>query len=295
MMNKLLSMEVFVAVVEAGGFSAVAGRFGMSAPMVGRHVRFLEEQLGARLLTRTTRRQSLTEIGRLYYERCRQILADIRAAESSVEILRAEPRGQLKISAPATLGTQALTPLIADYLMRYPQVSIELLLDDRVVDLVGEGIDAAIRIGQLQDSTLVSRPLAPYRMVIAAAPDYLARAGTPGHPDELAQHHCLGFTHWGRYWSWPPGGEADGIEAASPNRFRANNGQALRMAALSGLGIILQPQLLLAEDLAAGRLVSLLADYIPTARPVQIIYPQDRLATPKLSRFVEFVIERLGE
>ncbi|MDN0076463.1 LysR family transcriptional regulator [Crenobacter sp. SG2303] len=294
-MNKLLSMEVFVAVVEAGGFSAVADRFSMSAPMVGRHVRHLEEQLGARLLTRTTRRQSLTEIGRLYYERCRQILADIRAAESSVEVLRVEPRGLLRISAPVTLGTQALTPLVAEYLMRYPQVSIELLLDDRVVDLVGEGIDAAIRIGQLQDSTLVSRPLAPYRMVIAAAPAYLARAGTPTRPDELARHHCLGFTHWGRYWSWPPGGESDGVEAASPNRFRTNNGQALRMAALAGLGIILQPEVLMADELASGRLVPLLADYTPAARPVQIVYPQDRLATPKLTRFVEFVRERLGE
>jgi len=287
-------MEVFVAVVEAGNFTAASEAFNISPVMVGKHIRELEERLGSRLLARTTRRQSLTEIGRDYYERCRQILADIRAAESGAEAMRSIPRGTLKISAPVSFGTQRLAPAMADYLALHPQVSLDLNLNDRVIDLVDEGYDAAIRIGTLDDSSLVARPLASYRMLICASPDYLARAGVPMTPRDLAKHQCLDFMHWNKRVRWKlnaTDGEAPDLPAS---RFRSNNGQALRMAALRGHGIVMQAELLLADDVAAGRLVPLLEDYVPQPRPMHLVYPRDRQPTPKLTTFIDFMLERFG-
>ncbi|GAB3541813.1 LysR family transcriptional regulator [Noviherbaspirillum agri] len=293
-MDRLRSMEVFVAVVEAGNFTAASEAFNISPVMVGKHIRELEERLGARLLARTTRRQSLTEIGRDYYERCRQILADIRAAESGAEAMRAVPRGTLKVSAPVTFGTQRLAPAMADYLALHPEVSLDLNLNDRVIDLVEEGYDAAIRLGALDDSGLVARPLSSYRMLICASPEYLARAGVPATPRDLAKHQCLDFMHWNKRVRWKldaSHGEAAELPAS---RFRSNNGQALRMAALRGYGIVMQAELLLAEDVAAGRLVPVLQDYVPQPRPMHLVYPRDRQPTPKLTTFIDFMLERFG-
>lgn len=293
-MDKLRSMEVFVAAVDSGSFTAAAEAFNISPVMVGKHIRALEERLGARLLTRTTRRQSLTEIGRQYCERCRQILADIRAAESGAEAMRATPRGTLKINAPLSFGTQRLAPAIADYLALYPEVSVDLNLNDRVIDLVEEGYDMAVRIGALHDSSLIARPLVPYRMLICASPDYLARAGVPATPADLAAHQCLDFMHWNKRLRWKLN-DADGEESEVPaSRFRSNNGQALRMAALRGHGIVMQAELLLGEDIAAGRLVPLLEDYLPAPRPIHLVYPRDRQPTPKLTTFIDFMLERFG-
>jgi len=284
-------MEIFVAVVDAGSFTAAADAFGISPVMVGKHIRQLEERLGARLLTRTTRRQSLTEIGRQYAERCRLILADIKAAESSAEAMRSTPRGTLRISAPVSFGTQRLAPALADYLAQHPEVSLDLNLNDRMIDLVEEGYDAAIRIGELQDSGLVARPLQPYRMMLCASPAYLERFGVPKQPEDLVSHQCLDFAPLHRRVRW----NLNGSESEFPaSRFRSNNGQALRMAALRGFGIVLQSEVLLGEDVAAGRLVSLLEDYLPASRPVSLIYPRDQLATPKMTTFIEFIMERFG-
>lgn len=290
-MDKLRSMEVFVAAVDSGSFTAAAEMFGMSPVMVGKHIRQLEERLGARLLARTTRRQSLTEIGRQYAERCRQILADIKTAESGAEAMRSTPRGTLRISAPVSFGNQRLAPAMTDYLAAYPDVSLDLDLNDRMVDLVEEGYDAAIRIGDLQDSTLVARPLMDYRMMLCASPDYLKRAGTPQTPHDLAAHQCLDFTPLNRRVRW----NLNGSESEFPaSRFRSNNGQALRMAALRGYGIVLQSEVLLGEDVAAGLLVPLLEDFLPAPRPVSLVYPRDRLATPKMTTFIAFMLERFG-
>jgi len=293
-MDKLRSMEIFVAVVDAGSFTAAAEAFDISPVMVGKHIRLLEERIGARLLTRTTRRQSLTEIGRQYAERCRQILADIQAAESGAEAMRASPRGTLKLSAPVTFGTHRLAPALADYLAQHPDVSADLNLNDRVIDLVEEGYDAAVRIGALDDSSLVARPLASYRMMICASPAYLERAGTPRTPADLATHQCLDFMHWNKRLRWrlnDPHADAPDVPAS---RFRSNNGQALRMAALRGHGIVMQTEILLAEDVEAGRLVSLLEDFLPPPRPMHLVYLRDRQATPKLTSFVDFMLERFG-
>lgn len=290
-MDKLRSMEVFVAVVDAGSFTAAAEVFQISPVMVGKHIKFLESRLGARLLTRTTRRQGLTEIGQQYCEQCRAILAQVTAAETGAEAMRAGPRGKLKLTVPVSFGSEWLAPALTDYLALHADVSLELSLNDRLVDLVEEGFDAAVRIGALGDSAMVARPLRPYGMAICAAPAYLARRGTPRTPADLARHECLDYTHWNQHVRWQLKGETGQIWAG---RFRSNNGQALRMAALHGFGIVMQAEILLAQDIAAGRLVALLDDYVPTPRPMHLVYPRDRQATPKLTTFIDFMLERFG-
>ncbi|CAB3691593.1 LysR family transcriptional regulator [Achromobacter pulmonis] len=296
-MDRLLSMEVFVAVVELGSLTAAAARHEMSAAMAAKHIKGLEARLGLRLMNRTTRRQSLTEAGQAYYARCKTILADIREAEQGAEALRVAPRGTLRITSTVSFGSFALAPAIAEYLDRYPDVSVELALSDVVEDLVASRYDLAVRIGEPRDSGLVARRIGSYQMIICASPTYLARHGTPATPADLAGHQCLDFSHWSRRTGWRLGdGEDEGGQAGYPptSRFLANNGQALRQAALAGFGIVLQPELLLAEDVRAGRLTPILRPYWPAARPVTLLYPKDRQALPKLTTFVEFVVARFS-
>jgi len=294
-MDKLLSMEVFVMAVEKGSFTAVADIFEISPPMVGKHIRALEAQLGVRLLSRTTRRQSLTEIGQQYYERCKFILAEVNAAEAGTEFMRATPRGNLRINAPVTFGSIKLAPALADYLVEYPEVSLELTLNDRVVDLVEEGFDAAIRIGEPADTSLIARRLAPYQMMICASPEYIERAGIPESPANLASHQCLGFSHWNKRDGWRLQRSETSDSALPKIRFLSNNGQALRTAALAGFGIIMQPKVLLSEDVKAGRLVEVLKDFWPTPLPMHLVYQRDRQAVPKLTTFVKFILARFGD
>jgi DNA-binding transcriptional LysR family regulator len=297
-MDKLRSMEIFVAVADAGSFSAVAARFDMSAVMIGKHIAHLESRLGARLLTRTTRRQSLTEIGDAYCEQCRVILAQVRDAESGAELMRLVPRGRLRVTAPVTFGSESLAPALAGYLAAHPEVSIDLELDDRVIDMVEERYDVAVRIGQLDDSGMVARPLRPYRLIICAAPAYLAQHGTPRTPVELAQHQCLDFTSWSKLVRWRLREDAHGevpTPRPPPSRLRINNGRALKQAALAGCGIVMQPEVMLADAVAAGQLVPLLEGYLPRSREMHLVYPRDRHATPKLTTFVSFMLEKFGE
>ncbi|WP_063588813.1 LysR family transcriptional regulator [Achromobacter ruhlandii] len=298
-MDRLLSMEIFVAVVELGSLTAAAARHEMSAAMAAKHIKGLEARLGLRLMNRTTRRQSLTEAGQAYYTRCKTILADIREAEQGAEALRVAPRGTLRITSTVSFGSFALAPAIADYLDRYPDVSVELALSDVVEDLVASRYDLAVRIGEPRDSSLVARRIGSYQMIICAAPTYLARHGTPETPADLARHQCLDFSHWSRRTGWRLGegdGDGEGAQADYPpaSRFIANNGQALRQAALAGFGIVLQPELLLAEDVRGGRLAPILRPYWPAARPVTLLYPKDRQALPKLTTFVDFVVARFA-
>ncbi len=292
-MDKLRSMEVFVSVVDAGSFTAVARALDMSTVMVSKHIAALEGQLGARLLNRTTRRQSLTEIGELYCEQCRQILEQVRTAESGAAAMRATARGTLKVSAPVAFGSECLAPAMASYLDQYPDVSMDLELSNRLSDVVEEGLDAAVRIGHLDDSAMVARPLRPYGMAICASPAYLERFGTPRTPADLANHHCLDFLHWRRHLRWRLDG-ADAMTALPPSRFRSNNGQALKHAALAGLGIIMQAEIVLADEIRRGALIPLLKEFIPSPRPMHLIYPSDRQPTPKLTTFIEFLVQRFG-
>jgi DNA-binding transcriptional LysR family regulator len=290
MIDRLTSMAIYVRVVELGGFAAAAKEVDISATMVAKHIQALERRLGARLLNRTTRSQGMTEVGRLYYDRCKLILADVDAAESSVSVLRAVPRGTLRITAPVTFGTRRLAPALAKFLRQFPDVNIELSLSDRVADLIDEGFEAAIRIGSLSDSRLVTRRLGPYRSILCASADYLRRRGQPKTPQDLTAHDCLGFTFSTRRCRWRL---FRGTEESTVNftpRLLANNGEALRQAALAGLGVVLQPEILLAGDVREKRLVRVLPEWSTSARPMHVVYVADRQATPKLQSFIDFVV-----
>lgn len=295
-MDRLTSMSVFVKAAETGSFAAAGAALGLSSQMVGKHVRLLEQCYGMRLINRTTRRQSLTEAGQAFYERSKSVLAEMDAVDALAANLQAAPRGKLRVNAPVSFGAYSLTPMLGRYLRRYPDVQIDLTLSDRIVDFVDEGYDAVIRVAQLPDSGLIARALAPYRLLPCAAPAYLAERGTPRHPRDLADHECLGFTYWARppITEWEFTGP-DGRHMVQVNsRLAINNGQALRMAALEGLGIILQPWELLRDDVASGRLVRLLPEYETPARPMHLLFSPDRRPTPKLRSFVDFITETFG-
>lgn len=293
-MDKLRAMEVMVAVVEAGSFAAAARQLDLSPVMVGKHVQQLEAHLGARLFQRSTRRMSLTELGQGFVDDCRRVLEQVRWAETAVERSRQAPQGLLRISAPVTLGNQLVAPLLARFLKQFPEVRAELQLSDTLIDLAAEGFDAAIRIGSVGNEGLVARPLQPYRMVIAAAPAYLREHGRPEQAADLSQHLCLSHAIWQRRSEW--------VLKEGPNttlwpeqaRFSSNQGESLRAAAVQGLGLVMQPEVLLAEDIAAGRLLPVLQSCTPTLRPVHLVYCPDRQQLPKLRRFVEHVVAAIG-
>jgi DNA-binding transcriptional LysR family regulator len=284
-------MAVFVKAADLGSFTAAGATLGLSSQMVGKHIGFLEERLGAQLLRRSTRRQSLTEIGQAFYERCRVVLAEAEAAAATARELSATPRGRLRISAPVTFGSIALAPLVARYLQAHPQVEITLDLTDRYVDVVGEGYDAVIRLGPLKDSGLISRVLAPYRLIACASPAYLAAHGTPQAPDDLVAHECLGFVFSsGQFlseWRFAKDGQSYAIQVRS--RFQVNDARVLHGAALAGHGIVLQANLILAEDLAAGRLVPVLPGYETPTRPLHIVFAATRPPTQALRSFIDCV------
>lgn len=293
-MDKLRGMETFVAVVECGSFTGAAARLEMSAVMVGKYIALLEGQLGTRLLERNTRRQSLTDAGRVYFDEARRVLEQVANAERSVERLRLAPAGTLRVSAPVSFGASIIAPLTASFLQAWPEVRVELDLTNRMVDLVDEGIDLAIRIGDIQRTDLVAKYLAPYRMVICAAPDYLARHGTPQTPADLAGHQCLSHTVWTARNEWRLPGAAEEVRWKRDAVLRCNDGYALRMAAVAGAGLLLQPEVLLAEDLANGRLVRILQNYTPEPRPIHLLWRQDLRPLPKLTRFVEHLLKEVN-
>ena len=274
-MDRLAAMESFVRTVERGSFAAAAAGRGLSAPMVGNRERLLEARLGASLLNRTTRQQSLTEFGRLYFERCRAILMEIDAAEGEAGAIQAVPRGLLRITAPVTLGTTLLPRLLAGYLRRHPEVKVDLVLQDHRLDLVADEVDVAIRAGLLPDSSLIARALPPLQLVVCAAPAYVATYGAPQNPSELASHNCLDFAYAAEPRRWRfTGGDGEAAVGVGGN-LRINSGQALRAAALEGIGVVMQPDILVADDLAAGRLVRLLDRYALPTLPLHLLTRAD--------------------
>jgi DNA-binding transcriptional LysR family regulator len=294
-MDRITGLSVFTKVVESSSFAAAARHFGLSPAMVSKHVVALEERLGARLLNRTTRRVSPTEIGRVFYERATRILADIDDAEQAASALQATPRGLLRVNGPLSFGTRQLAPAIADYLAACPEVEIDVTLTDRIADLVEEGFDLAIRIGRLADSSLIARRIAPCLIVACASPDYLAKRDAPQQPADLAGHNCLGYSYAALRNEWrftsPKGVES--VRVAG--RLNANNGDVLRLAALRGEGIILLPSFLVGDDLAAGKLVPILPGYAPDALVIQAVYPHSRHLSVKVRSFVDFLVARFGQ
>lgn len=292
-MDLLRSMHVFVMTVQEGSMSAASGRLGMSPAMVGQHVAALEERLGTRLLNRTTRRQSLTDFGSSYVEQCRDILERVAIADQDAEASQARPRGQLKITAPTTFGTEVLMPALPRYREIAPDVTLDITLTDRNVDIVDEGFDIAFRIGELPDSRLIARHLAPYRMMICAAPDYIARRGHPGHPSDLSEHDAIGFTPAARApWKLVKGDEE--VEVVPRMAITVNSGQAVRLAARAGLGVIMQPSILLSSDVRDGLLVRIFPDWHLRQRPMSLIYHRDRRMTPRLRSIISFAVAEFG-
>ena len=295
MADKLAGMAMFVRVVETGSFAAAAEASGVSPAMAAKHIRSIEQRLGARLLHRTTRRQQLTEVGRLYYERSKTALAEVELAEAAASELQSTPRGRLRLVAPVSFGTQNLVPALVEYMRLNPRVSVDLALDNNPHDLIGEGYELGIHIGELKDTNLVARPLRPYRRVLAASPDYLARFGVPRTPDDLAEHECLGHTYWQTQGRWHlVGPESRTCEITTKGSFTANQGQALRVAALHGAGIILQPELLLEADLASGALVPVLPQWCYRPTPMSLVYAPDRRPTAMLRSAIDFLVARFG-
>jgi DNA-binding transcriptional LysR family regulator len=287
-------MSIFVKAVELGSFSAAADALNMSPQLVGKRVQFLEQHLGIRLINRTTRRQHLTEVGSQFYERCRNILAEVESAEALAAETRAVPRGKLKINAPVSFGIHALTPKLPKYLGAYPEVSIELSLSNRLVDLIDEGYDAVFRVGELVDSGLIARRLDPYRLVVCAAPNYLRSRGMPSKPDDLKVHDCLIFSHTMLRTHWDLEGPDGSVNIPISGRLMIDNGEALLQAALAGLGIILQPFELVRSSLEAGLLVAVLPEYNVPTRSLHILHAPDRRITPKLRSFLDFVSSEFG-
>ncbi|WP_433693747.1 LysR family transcriptional regulator [Herbaspirillum seropedicae] len=293
-MDRLRAMETFVAVTELGNFTEAARQLDISAVMVGKYVHGLEARLGARLLERTTRRQNLTDAGRIFYEDAKRALEHMRIAETSVERLRATPSGTLRISAPITFGSYVIAPLAATFQQIYPLVQVELELSNRNVDLIEEGFDLAVRIGELGNVDLIAKPLTMYHMVICASPGYLAQYGRPETPQDLTAHRCLSHSLWNPRHGWKLDDE-DGPQAPGKSVFTCNDGNGLRLAAIEGAGLLLQPEVLLSHDLACGTLVKVLEAYTPRPRPIHLVYRPDRHPLPKLTQFVEHLLKHVPE
>lgn len=288
-------MTAFAKVVDAGGFTAAADQMNLSRAMVSRLVQQLEDDLGTRLLNRTTRRLSLTEAGRAYHERCVALLNEVAALDSSVTELAQEVRGKLRVNAPVSFGALHVAPFVAEFLQRHPQAAVELTLNDRFVNLVEEGYDVAIRIGQLADSSLVARKLAPVRVYACAAPIYLAAHGTPQTPADLARHNCLNYRYstQGDEWTFLRDSERQSVRVRGT--LDANSGEALQQAALHGLGIVLQPTFIAAEALRRGDMVRILPEWTPPALAVYAVYPHRRHLATKVRMFVDFLAEQFGQ
>nr|WP_307772843.1 LysR family transcriptional regulator [Aeromonas veronii] len=286
-------MRIFTWVVDLGSYSAVASEEGISAQMVGKHVLGLEQWLGGKLFHKTTRQQTLTELGQLFLARCQRVLEELALTESLTQNLLAEPAGRLRIAAPLSFGHHRLVPLLPAFLDRNPKLDLDLQLTPRWVDLVEEGFDAAIRTLRPQDEALIARPLLTQHYRLCAAPDYLNRHGVPRHPADLVRHQCL-HGNWGEHERWQfvgEDGQSEEVRVAS--RLRINHWPALLTAALSGAGITLQPAEQVREHIAAGRLLPLLGRYQSPAKILYFIYPAARRQVLKITLLGDFLAESL--
>lgn len=285
-------MEMFVNVVESRGFTAAAGRLGVSRASVSKQVLMLEESLGARLLNRTTRRVSVTELGHAFYERCKRVLAEVEAADLLVDQLHSRPVGTIKVSAPMSFGMSHVGPAVAEFLRQFPDLSVSLVLDDRFTDLVEEGFDVAIRIAQRADSSLVARRLGPVPCAMVGAPEYLNARGRPARPQDLRDHACLTYSYLATGTEWtmtgPDGSES--VRVSGP--YQANNGDVLLQGVLRGLGISFLPEFLVRGGIEDGRLEQVLADYSVPELSVFAVSPPNRYQATKIRIFVDYLADR---
>ena len=291
-MDRFAHLQTFVAVAEAESFTVAAESLGLSRAMASKHVQTLEDHLGIRLLQRTTRRVRLTEAGRRYLDRTKRLLGDLEEAEDEARGERTAPRGALRVNGPVSFSQAHLAAAIPAFLERFPDVSVDLTVNDRTVDLLEEGYDVAVRIGRLADSSLVARRLAPVRLLLGASPDYLASHPAPQTPDDLRDHACLGYAYSadGGLWRFT---HADGTEAVvtPKSRFTANNGEVLTEAALAGTGIVLQPDFVLGPHFASGALIRLMPDWRHPELAVHAVHHQSRYVAAKIRAFIDHLAE----
>lgn len=290
-MDRIEAMTVFVAVADLQGFAPAGRKLGLSASAVTRMVAALEERLGARLLQRTTRSVMLTDVGTRYLERARRILADVEEAEQSAQTERTLPSGRLVVSAPLGFGRLHVTPLMSVYLQRYPDVSGELRLSDRMINMVEEGVDAAIRIGDLADSSLVARTVGSMRRIVVASPDYLKRRGVPERPDDIARHDTIEFGSGVTEPEWRFVRDGDEIHVGHHPRFTTNMADAAIWHAEHGGGLTRVLAYQAAEGLAAGRLAVVLEAFERPAVPIQVVYPTSRLLSAKVRVLINLITE----
>ncbi|MGV2289275.1 LysR family transcriptional regulator [Trinickia sp. YCB016] len=291
---QLEDMRIFVATVDARSFTAAANRLQLSKQFVSRRVAALEESLGARLLVRNTRKLAVTDLGYEFHERARRILAEVSDAEQAMSAQRAEPRGLLRVSVPMSFGMIHLSPLVAEFLRAHPDVRFDMQLSDRVADVVGEGFDMAVRIGTLADSTLIAQKLGEVRLVACSSPGYKRRRRAPATPADLERHACLLYGEEGRSgWEFIVDGASRMFDVRGP--LRANNGEVIRDAAISGLGIARLPEFIVADALASGKLIEVLEDFSLSSFTVYAVYPQHRQSSVTIRAFTQFLRERLAK
>jgi DNA-binding transcriptional LysR family regulator len=293
-MDKLASLRALVKVVESGSFAEAGRQLRLSRSAISKYVRDLEESLGVQLLNRTTRQASPTENGQMYFERAVVILSEIDAADQAVTQLQSAPRGLLRINAPMSFGTMRLGPALADFMTKYPDLQLQLVLSDDLLDPVQDSFDVTLRIAELESSSLIARKIVPVERVVCASPDYLKHHGTPIHPQDLRNHVSLtyGFLLTGNQWKFTGG---DGIHWIQPTwSLCVNNAEVLRDVAVKGRGIALIPEFIAAEALKNGSLQAVLENYSAPPLALYAVYPPTRHLAVKVRLFIDFLVDRFG-
>lgn len=296
-MNELSNLQVFVRVVEEGSFSAAARQLGVTPSSVSRQMSQMEADLGARLFHRTTRKQNLTETGEVYFEHARRVVAELEDARLAVNKLSDAPTGKLHVTVEPDFAVSFLVPILPSFLKRFPDVQIRFTFTSENVDLIDGGIDLAIRIGHLADSSMIARKIAVSRSVVCASPGYIARYGTPKHPSDLVQHCCLSFkTSAGKnHWCFIE--NQTSLDVPISGRMNANSLVFLRGMALADCGIVMVPKWLIGEELKSGQLVPLLSEFAqePSSTPINAVFSNTRHQAPKVRAFIDFLVEHISE
>ncbi|WP_417433689.1 LysR family transcriptional regulator [Kiloniella sp.] len=295
-MESMNAIPVFVAVVEEGSFAAAARRLGVTKSAVSKRISQLEAHLGVQLLHRSTRKLSLSEAGEQYFAHAIQSLAAAQDAEDAVAQLQGAPQGRLRINTPMSFGRLHVSPLVPDFLAAYPGVGVDMVMDDRVVDMVEGGFDLAIRVRTLEDSALIARKLAPCHNLLCAAPSYLKKHGTPKHPDDLQEHNCLQYAYASTIHTWRFEEKNNGgiVNLDVTGNYQVNNSEALRQALVAGVGIARLPTFIASADITAGRLVPLLPDYKLPSQIIYAVFPERRHLPAKVRVFIDYLVEKIG-
>jgi DNA-binding transcriptional LysR family regulator len=292
-MDRITGVQLYIRIVETGSFSKASADLGITQPTATKHVAALEAKLGARLLNRNTRGVSVTEVGALYYEKCKAIQREIDAADNLAALLQGAVGGQLRISTSVAFGRRVVTPLALRFMREHPQVSVDLAFDDRYVNLVEQGVDIALRMGRLADSSLGATWLGVNPWMAAAAPDYLARRGTPAGPDDLGGHDCLVYSsvQGDDRWSFDSGGVGRSVAVRGP--LRSNNLSAVLAACRAGLGVAILPWYVARESVAEGSIVQVLAEHALPSQELHAVYPSPKFVPQKVRSFIDFARREL--